>query len=76
MARCLHFLSPAMTTAKEAVHSIRNDLTPILWFAELANAGDREAQSLVIKELVTRARSIHEELDILTTAVRKRQVTV
>jgi hypothetical protein len=65
-----------MTTAKEAVHSIRNDLTPILWFAELANAGDREAQSLVIKELVTRARSIHEELDILTTAVRKRQVTV
>jgi hypothetical protein len=26
--------------------------------------------------LVTRARSIHEELDILTTAVRKRQVTV
>jgi hypothetical protein len=60
-----------MSAAKEAIHSIRNDLTPILWFAELAFAGDSEAQRLVIKELVSRANSIHAELDILTTAARQ-----
>jgi hypothetical protein len=60
-----------MNDARDAVHAIRNDLTPILWFAELAYAGDGEAQRLVIKELVTRAQAIHNELDILTTAARK-----
>ncbi|HEX4087042.1 MAG TPA: hypothetical protein VHY22_19160 [Chthoniobacteraceae bacterium] len=60
-----------MSAAKHAIHSIRNDLTPILWFAELASTGDTEAQRLVIKELVKRAQSIHEELDVLTTAARK-----
>ena len=60
-----------MSPARNAIHSIRNDLTPILCFAKMALAGDREAQKLVIEELVNRTDSIHEELDILTTAIRK-----
>ena len=60
-----------MSPARNAIHSIRNDLTPILCFAKMALAGDREAQKLVIEELVSRTDSIHEELDILTTAIRK-----
>lgn len=59
-----------MSGAKEAIHSIRNELTPILFCAELAMAGDREAQELVVKELVRHADSLQAELDILTQAVR------
>jgi hypothetical protein len=59
-----------MSGAQEAIHSIRNDLTPILFCAELALAGDREAQELVVKELVRHADHIQAELDILTQAVR------
>ena len=55
-----------MSPAKDAIHSIRNDLTPILWYAELASAGDTEAQRLVIKELVTRSNSINADLDTLS----------
>ena len=60
-----------MTPERNAIHSIRNDLTPILYFAEMALAGDREAQKLVIKEIVSRTDSINAELDVLSTAVRK-----
>ena len=62
-----------MTPERNAIHSIRNDLTPILWFAELALAGDREAQRLVIKELVSRTDSINAELDILSASVRRQR---
>jgi len=62
-----------MSPERDAIHAIRNDLTPILWYAELALAGDREAQTLVIKELVTRSNAIHTGLDVLTTAIRKQQ---
>ena len=62
-----------MNPAREAIHSIRNDLTPILWYAELAGKGDREAQELVIKELVSRSDAIHAELDLLTSEIRKQQ---
>jgi len=34
-----------MSSARHAIHAIRNDLTPILFLAELAFAGDREAQN-------------------------------
>jgi len=61
-----------MNEERNAIHSIRNDLTPILWYAELALKGDREAQKLVIKELVGRANSIHTELDVLTSGIRRR----
>lgn len=59
-----------MTGAKQAIHSIRNELTPILFCAELALAGDREAQELVVKELARHAGSIQAELDVLTRALR------
>jgi hypothetical protein len=62
-----------MNPAREAIHSIRNDLTPILWYAQLAGNGDREAQELVIKELVSRSDAIHAELDLLTSEIRKHQ---
>jgi hypothetical protein len=60
-----------MSSARHAIHAIRNDLTPILFLAELAFAGDREAQKLVIKELVGRTDSIHAKLDILAKEVRR-----
>jgi hypothetical protein len=59
-----------MTPERQAIHSIRNDLTPILCFAKMALEGDRQAQKLVIEELVSRTDSIHEELDVLATAIR------
>jgi hypothetical protein len=62
-----------MSAARHAIHSIRNDLAPILFFAELASAGDREALQLVIKELISRSDSIHAGLDVLTTVVRRQQ---
>jgi hypothetical protein len=58
-----------MSRASKAIHSIRNDLTPILAFAEMALAGDREAQRLVLKQLVRRSKSIYADLDILHRAV-------
>lgn len=61
-----------MTTAENAIHSMRNELTPILCFAKMAFAGDRRAQKLVIEALVDRTDSIHEELDVLARAVRHR----
>jgi hypothetical protein len=60
-----------MTPANTAIHAIRNDLTPILCFAKMAHDGDRQAQILVIEELVSRTDAIHEELDILSSAVRE-----
>ncbi len=65
-----------MSPARTAIHAIRNDLTPILCFAKMALAGDREAQTLVIEELVSRTDAIHEELDILTKAVRGQQAVL
>jgi len=62
-----------MSCAKEAIHSIRNDLNAILFCAELAQGGDREAQELVVKELVRRSDHIQAELDILTRAVRHQE---
>jgi hypothetical protein len=59
-----------MTPAVKAIHSIRNDLSPIFFFAELAQAGDHEAHDLVIKELVRRANSIKAGLDILAKVTR------
>lgn len=62
-----------MSTEESAIHSIRNSLTPILCFAQMASAGDREAQRLVIKELVDRQSSIHDGLDVLARAVRRQR---
>jgi hypothetical protein len=73
LARRLRLGVLEMSPERDAIHAIRNDLTPILWFAELANAGDREAHRLVIKELVNRSNAINAELDILTTAIRRQQ---
>jgi hypothetical protein len=60
-----------MTDAKEALHSIRNDLSPILFCAELAAAGDLEAQEMVVQEVLRRSGAIRAELDVLTDAVRE-----
>jgi len=65
-----------MSAARHAIHAIRNDLAPILFFAELASAGDREAQKLVIEELISRSDSIHAGLDVLTTMVRRQQAAI
>jgi hypothetical protein len=60
-----------MSGAKQALHSIRNDLTPILFCAELAAAGDLKAQEMVVREVIRRSPAIQAELDILTDAVRQ-----
>jgi hypothetical protein len=62
-----------MSTPAEALHAIRNDLTQILFCAELAHDGDRDAQNLVINELVRRSSAIQQELDILSIAVHTRR---
>ncbi len=59
-----------MRAATNAIHAIRNDLAPILFFAELARAGDHEAGKLAIKELLIRSDAIHEDLNELANVIR------
>jgi signal transduction histidine kinase len=61
-----------MKAAAKAIHSIRNNLTPILGFAEMALAGDRQAQRFVIRELARQSNSINEALDIIHRMIRKK----
>jgi hypothetical protein len=60
-----------MSAATDAIHAIRNDLTPIFFFAEMAADGDSEAQKLAIEEMVSRTDAIQAELDVLTRVIRR-----
>jgi hypothetical protein len=59
-----------MSDPIEAMHAIRNDLSPILFFAQMASTGDGDAQRLVIERLVERTEAIRAELDVLDAAVQ------
>jgi hypothetical protein len=60
-----------MNAAKNAIHTIRNDLTPILFLAELARTGDRKAAKLALSELMNRCHTIYEDLEILCRLLQK-----
>ncbi len=64
-----------MSTASHAIHAIRNDLAPILFFAELARDGDKEAEKLAIAELLSRLNAIHDKLDALGRVIRDQRAT-
>lgn len=56
--------------AAEAVHSIRNRLTAIFGFAELAQAGSKRAQQRLLHEIADRTDAICSQLDVIDAAVR------
>ena len=57
--------------AVEALHSIRNRLTAIFGFAELAQAGSQQAQQLLLHEIADRYDAIYSQLDVIDAAVRR-----
>jgi signal transduction histidine kinase len=54
----------------EALHSIRNRLTAIFGFAELAQGGSLRAQQLLLTEITDRTDAICSQLDVIDAAVR------
>jgi signal transduction histidine kinase len=56
--------------AAEAIHSIRNRLTAIFGFAELAQGGSLRAQQLLLEEITDRTDAICSQLDVIDAAVR------
>jgi hypothetical protein len=56
--------------AAEALHSIRNRLTAILGFAELAQGGSLRAQQMLLEEITERTDTICSQLDVIDAAVR------
>lgn len=56
--------------AAEALHAIRNRLTAIFGFAELAQAGSQRAQQRLLDEITNRTDAICSQLDVIDAAVR------
>jgi len=56
--------------AAEALHSIRNRLTAIFGFAELAQGGSLRAQQRLLEEITDRTAAICSQLDVIDAAVR------
>jgi hypothetical protein len=56
--------------AAEALHAIRNRLTAIFGFAELAQAGSQRAQQRLLHEIADRTDAIYSQLDVIDAAVR------
>jgi hypothetical protein len=73
LVRLLEFEKAAGARAKEAnraIHSVRNHLTAVLCYSEMAGAGDPEAQREMATRVVTHANTISSEVDSLHKAVR------
>jgi hypothetical protein len=56
--------------AAEALHSIRNRLTAIFGFAELAQGGSLRAQQRLLEEITDRTDVICSQLDVIDAAVK------
>jgi signal transduction histidine kinase len=56
--------------AAEALHAIRNRLTAIFGFAELAQGGSRQAQERLLHEIADQTDAICSQLDVIDAAVR------
>ena len=71
--RLMEFEKMAGDRAKEAnraIHSVRNHLTAVLCYSEMAGTGDVEAQRDMAKRVLTHASTISTEVDALHKAVR------
>jgi hypothetical protein len=58
------------TEANRAIHAVRNHLTAVLCYSEMAGAGDAEAQREMAARVMTHASTISTEVDLLHKAVR------
>jgi hypothetical protein len=73
LLRLIDFEKAAGVRAKEAnraIHAVRNHLTAVLCFSEMAGAGDQEAQREMATRVVAHASTISNEVDVLHNAVR------
>jgi hypothetical protein len=73
LVRLIEFEKAAGVRAKEAnrsIHSVRNHLTAVLCYSEMARNGDAEAQRDMASRVLTHANTISNEVDALHKAVR------
>jgi hypothetical protein len=73
LVRLVEFEKAAGARAKEAnraIHAVRNHLTAVLCYSEMAGAGDEEAQREMAARVLTHASTISSQVDILHKAVR------
>jgi len=73
LLRLIEFEKAAGARAKEAnraIHAVRNHLTAVLCYSEMAGAGDPEAQREMAARVLTHASTISNEVDVLHKAVR------
>jgi hypothetical protein len=73
LVRLVEFEKAAGARAKEAnraIHAVRNHLTAVLCYSEMAGNGDAEAQRDMASRVLTHASTISSEVDVLHNAVR------
>ena len=73
LIRLIEFEKAAGERAKEAnraIHAVRNHLTAVLCYSEMAGGGDPEAQRDMASRVLTHANTISSEVDVLHKAVR------
>jgi hypothetical protein len=73
LVRLVEFEKAAGARAKEAnraIHAVRNHLTAVLCYSEMAGAGDPEAQREMASRVLNHASTISSQVDILHKAVR------
>jgi hypothetical protein len=73
LVRLVEFEKAAGDKAKEAtraIHSVRNHLTAVLCFSEMAENGDAEAQRDMASRVLNHANTISAEVNALHNAVR------
>lgn len=73
LVRLVEFEKAAGDRAREAnraIHAVRNHLTAVLCYSEMAGAGDTEAQREMSNRVLSHASTISSEVDLLHAAVR------
>jgi hypothetical protein len=73
LLRLVEFEKAAGARAKEAsraIHSVRNHLTAVLCYSEMAGSGDAEAQREMASRVLNHANTISSQVDVLHKAVR------
>lgn len=73
IVRLVEFEKAAGARAREAnraIHAMRNHLTAVLCYSEMAGSGDAEAQRAMASRVLKHANTISSEVDMLHKAVR------
>jgi hypothetical protein len=73
LLRLVEFEKAAGVRAKEAnkaIHAVRNHLTAVLCYSEMAGTGDPEAQREMASRVLNHASTISSQVDLLHKAVR------